>query len=61
LSKINPKYFQVFLGCRIGSPRVERSRGGGLKTPFDLEKWNIFIFVYSTMSPNLFRRIEAIL
>jgi len=35
---MNPRYFQEFLGVRIGSSERNRSRGGGLNGPCDLEK-----------------------
>jgi len=35
---MKPKYFQVLLGYRIGPPSKERSRGGGLILPLDIEK-----------------------
>jgi len=38
LSKIKPKYFQVLLRYKIGPPSKERSRGGRLTLPLDLEK-----------------------
>jgi len=35
---MKPKYFQVLLGYRIGPSSKERSRGGGLTLPLNLEK-----------------------
>jgi len=58
---MNSKYFQVSLEHRIKLPRVERLRGEGLKTLFNLEKWNTSVFACFMMSSNFFRRIEAIL
>jgi len=35
---MKPRYFQEFLGVRIGPPKGDRPRGGGLNRPCDLEK-----------------------
>jgi len=58
---MNPKYFQIFLGCKVRPPKEERSRGGGLNILRDLEKWNISVLECSMMRPNFERRLEAIL
>jgi len=56
LLKINLRYCQVFLGQRIGPPRIVRSKEEGLGTPCDLEKWKISVFPYSIISPNCSKR-----
>jgi len=38
LLKMKPKYYQDILGDKIGPPKGERLRGGGLKIPCILEK-----------------------
>ena len=38
LLDMKPRYFHEFLGERIGSSIIERSRGGGLNGPCALEK-----------------------
>jgi len=35
---MKPKYLYKFFGCKMGLYNRERSRGGGLKRPVDLEK-----------------------
>jgi len=35
---MNPRYFQEFLGVRIGLPKDDRLRGRGLKGLYNLEK-----------------------
>jgi len=35
---MNPRYFQEFLGKRVGSLKGDKSSGGGLKEPCNLEK-----------------------
>ena len=42
-------------------PMAERSSGGGLKAPCNLEKWNTLVFPYSTISLNFVRREEITL
>jgi len=49
---MNPKYFQIFFGHKMGPPKEERSKGEGLKFLVDLEKWKTFDFSYSTISLN---------
>jgi len=58
---MKPKYFQVFLGYKVGPPIGERSNGGGLKTPCDLLKWKISVFACSMMRPKLLRSFESTL
>jgi len=58
---MNPRYFQEFLGVRIGPPKGDRSRGGGLNGPYNLKKWNTLVFECSTMRPNLSRRLDITL
>ena len=32
----------------MGPPRADKSRGGGLNAPWDLEKWKMSVFPCST-------------
>ena len=50
-----------FLEVRVGPPKGDRLREGGLKGPYNLEKWNTSVFEYSTTSPNLSKRLVIIL
>ena len=52
LSKMNPRYFHELLGHKMDPPSGERSRGGGLKVPWDLLKWKISVLECSTTRPN---------
>jgi len=38
LLKMNPRYFQISLGYKMGPSKEERSKGGRLKFLVDLEK-----------------------
>jgi len=58
---MNPRYLQESLGRSIGPPIGVRSRGGGLKGPWDLSKWKISVFECSIMRPKLFNRLERML
>jgi len=58
---MKPKYLHDSLGLRNGSPRGERSRGGGLKGPWDLLKWNISVLECSIMRPKLSKSLERML
>jgi len=58
---MKPKYLHNSLGLRIGPPRGERSRGGGLKGPWDLLKWNISVLECLIMRPKLFKSLERML
>ena len=40
----------------MGPPMAVRLRGGGLKAPCNLDKWNTSVFLCSTTRPNLMRR-----
>ena len=60
-SKKKPKYHHIVLGSNIEPSRVVRSKESGLKTLYDLEKWNTSVLLYSTTSPNIIRRVEIIL
>ena len=51
-SKIKPKYLHVSLGSRTEPPMEDKSRGGGLNAPWDLEKWKMSVFPYSTTKPH---------
>jgi len=55
---MNPRYFHELLGQRIGPSIDERSRGGELNVPWDLLKWNVSVFKYSMLSPNLMRSLD---
>ena len=55
------KYFQIFLRYKIDLPMGERSKGEGLKAPYDLEKWKTSVFEYLVRRPNLGRRLEVTL
>ena len=57
---MNPRYLHEFFGHRIGLSRGDKSREGGLKRPFDLEKWKTLVFSYSNLKPNLSKREETI-
>jgi len=58
---MKPKYFHEFLGERIDSSSIERSRGSGLNRPCTLEKWKISVFESSTTRPNFFKKIDMTL
>jgi len=58
---MKPRYLQVSFGMSEGLPIADRSRGGGLKMPWDLEKWKTSVFECSTRRPNLERSLEATL
>ena len=60
-SKMKPKYFHKFLGHKIGLPRSDKSRGGGLKAPWFLLKWKTSVLEYLIMSPKLSKRLERML
>ena len=49
---MKPRYLHVSLGGRMGPPREDRSRGGGLNASWDLEKWKMSVFPCSTMRPH---------
>ena len=59
--KIKLRYFQKFLGVRIGPPKEDRLGGGGLSGPCDLEKWKTSVFDYFTMRLNLSKRLDITL
>ena len=61
LSKIKPKYFQVYLKQRIGFPRGVRLREDILKGPQDLEKWKTSDFSCLITRPHCSRRDKIIL
>jgi len=58
---LKPRYLQVFFGMSEEPPIDDRSRGRGLKIPWDLEKWKTSVFEYFTRRPNLEKSLEAIL
>jgi len=58
---MKPKYFQVSLGRKIGPPIGERSKGGGLKEPWDLLKWKTSVFECSMTRPKLSSNLERTL
>jgi len=58
---MNPKYFHVSFGYKIGLPQGERLREEGLKASCDLEKLKTSVFEYLTKRPNLERRLKATL
>jgi len=58
---MNSKYLHESLGQSIEPPRGERSRGEGLKGPWDLVKWKISVLECSTIRLKLSRRFERIL
>jgi len=49
------------LGSKTGLPIEVKSSGVGLKTSYDLKKWNTSVFSYSMTSSNFVRREEIIL
>ena len=57
---MNPRYFYVFLGWRIGLFKGERSREEGLKEPVEYEKWKISVQLCSSLRPNFLRRDKMI-
>jgi len=57
---MNPKYFHVFLGWRIGPFKRKKLRGGRLKGPVECKKWKILVLLYSSLRPNFLRRDEMI-
>ena len=59
--KNKPKYCHVVLGSSIRPLRTVRFKERGLKTSWNLEKWNTSVLLCSTTSPNLVRREEIIL
>ena len=58
--KMNPRYFHVFLGIRIGPPMEERLREGRVKRPCDLLKWKTSVFKCSTIRPNLSKLVQKL-
>ena len=58
---MKPRYFQVGLGSKIGSPRDMRSNGGRLKALYDLEKWKISVLLCFMTRLNFVRRDGMIL
>ena len=58
---MKPRYFQVSLGCKVGPPIGNRSRGRRLKIPYDLLKWKISVFTCLMMRPKLSRSLESTL
>jgi len=57
---MNPRYFHVFLGWRIGPFKRERLRGGRLKGPVEHEKWKILVLLCFSLRPTFLRREEMI-
>ena len=45
---MKPKYLHISLGSKTGPPMEDKSRGGGLNTSWDLEKWKTSVFPCST-------------
>ena len=58
---MNPKYFQVSLGCKNRPPIGDKSRGGGLKGLWDLLKWKTSVFECSMTRPKLSSNLERTL
>jgi len=55
------RYFQEFLGCKIGPPIDKRLRGERLTDPCDLLKWKTSVFKCSTIRLNFERRFDITL
>jgi len=60
LPNMNPRYFHVFLGWRIGLFKGERLREGELKEPVEHKEWKISVLLCSSLRPNFSRRDEMI-